>query len=234
MSADATATKYGITREQQDEYAIRSYKLAAEHTDNENFLGEIVGLSVPQRKKDPILVSKDEEYTRVMFEKIPSLRPAFNKDGTATAANSSTLNDGASAIIFASEEAVEKYGLRPKAEVLSYADAAHEPEWFTTAPTLAAPKALKKAGLSTNEIDFWEVNEAFAVVPLAFNMELGVKEDKVNVFGGGVSIGHPLGSSGSRIIATLLNVLNKNGAETGCATLCNGGGGASAFVIKRV
>ena len=234
MSADATAAKYGITREQQDEYAIRSYKLAAEHTDNENFLGEIVGVSVPQRKKDPILVSKDEEYTRVMFEKIPSLRPAFNKDGTATAANSSTLNDGASAIIFASEEAVEKYGLRPKAEVLSYADAAHEPEWFTTAPTLAAPKALKQAGLSTDEIDFWEVNEAFAVVPLAFNMELGVKEDKVNVFGGGVSIGHPLGSSGSRIIATLLNVLNKNGAETGCATLCNGGGGASAFVIKRV
>lgn len=233
-SADATATKYGISREQQDEYAINSYKRASEHTDNKNFLDEIIPVSIPQRKKDPILVSADEEYKKVIFEKIPNLRPAFNKDGTATAANSSTLNDGASAIILASEEAVEKYGLRPKAEVLAYADASHEPEWFTTAPTLAAPKALKMAGLSTNEIDIWEVNEAFAVVPLAFNKELGLTEDKVNVFGGGVSIGHPLGSSGSRIITTLMNVLDKKEGEIGCATLCNGGGGASAFVIKKL
>ncbi len=233
-SADATAIKYKISREEQDAYAINSYKLAAENTGNNNFLDEIIPVSVPQRKKDPILVTKDEEYTRVMFEKIPNLRPAFNKDGTATAANSSTLNDGASAIILASEEAVEKYGLRPKAEVLSYADAAQAPEWFTTAPTLATPKALKRAGLATNEVDFWEVNEAFAVVPLAFNKELGLSADKVNLFGGGVSIGHPLGSSGSRIITTLLNVLDKKQGEIGCATLCNGGGGASAFVIKKL
>ena len=233
-SADATATKYDISREQQDEYAINSYKRAAENTDNKNFLDEIVPVSIPQRKKDPILVSSDEEYTKVIFEKIPNLRPAFSKDGTATAANSSTLNDGASAIILASEEAVEKYGLSPKAEVLAYADASQAPEWFTTAPTLAAPKALKMAGLSTNEIDIWEVNEAFAVVPLAFNKELNLKEDKVNVFGGGVSIGHPLGASGSRIISTLMNVLDKKEGEIGCATLCNGGGGASAFVIKKL
>ncbi len=234
FSADATAVKYGISREEQDEYAIRSYTLAAENTQNENFLNEIVPVMVPQRKRDPIAISKDEEYTKVMFEKIPSLRPAFNKDGTATAANSSTLNDGASAIILASEAAVEKFGLNPKAEVVSYADAAHEPEWFTTAPTLAAPKALKRAGLALNEVDFWEVNEAFSVVPLAFNKELGIQGSKVNVWGGGVSLGHPLGSSGSRIITTLLNVLDKNSGDIGCATLCNGGGGASAFVIKKL
>ncbi len=233
-SADATAVKYSISREEQDEYAINSYKKAAEHTENKNFLDEIIPVSVPQRKKDPIIVSTDEEYTRVIFEKIPGLRPAFNKEGTATAANSSTLNDGASALVLASEEAVEKYGLRPKAEVLAYADAAHAPEWFTTAPTLAAPKALERAGLATNEIDFWEVNEAFSVVPLAFNKEMGLEGHNVNMFGGGVSIGHPLGSSGSRIITTLLNVLDKKSGEIGCATLCNGGGGASAFVVKKV
>lgn len=233
-SADKTAAKYGITREDQDAYAIRSYKLSAESTDNKTFAKEIVPVMVPQRKKDPISVDRDEEYTKVMFEKIPQLRPAFNKDGTATAANSSTLNDGASALILASEAAVKAHGLNPIAEVIGFADAAQEPEWFTTAPTLAAPKALKRAGLTQADIDYWEVNEAFAVVPLAFNKELGIDEDKVNVFGGGVSIGHPLGSSGSRIVTTLLNVLGTRAGEIGCATLCNGGGGASALIVKKM
>ncbi len=234
LSADATATKYDISREEQDEYAIRSYKLAAETTDAGLFNDEIIAVSVPQRKKDPILVSKDEEYTKVIFEKIPALRPAFNKDGTATAANSSTLNDGASALVLVSEKAVKEYGLTPIAEVVSFADAAHDPSWFTTAPTLAAPLALERAGISNDDIAYWEVNEAFSVVPLAFNKELNIDIDKVNVFGGGVSIGHPLGSSGSRIVSTLVNVLGQKKGEFGCATLCNGGGGASAMVIKRM
>ncbi|MDA9773659.1 acetyl-CoA C-acyltransferase [Saprospiraceae bacterium] len=234
LSADLTATKFDISREEQDEYAIRSYKLAAETTDKGMFADEIVPVSVPQRKKDPIVVSKDEEYSKVMFEKIPTLRPAFNKDGTATAANSSTLNDGASAIILASEKAIKEYGLTPIAEVVSFADAAQEPEWFTTAPTLAAPLALERAGLKNDDIAFWEVNEAFSVVPLAFNKELGIDGEKVNVFGGGVSLGHPLGSSGSRIVSTLVNVLGQKSGEFGCATLCNGGGGASAMVIKKM
>lgn len=234
LSADSTATKYEISREEQDEYAIRSYKLAAETTDNGLFADEIVPVSVPQRKKDPILVSKDEEYSKVMFEKIPNLRPAFNKDGTATAANSSTLNDGASALVLASEKAVKEYGLTPIAEIVSFADAAHAPEWFTTAPTLAAPIAIERAGISKDDIAYWEVNEAFSVVPLAFNKELNIDIDKVNIFGGGVSIGHPLGSSGSRIVSTLVNVLGQKKGEYGCATLCNGGGGASAMVIKRM
>ena len=233
-SADLTATKYGISREDQDAYAIRSYKLAAESTDNNMFDDEIVGVSVPQRKKDPILVTKDEEYTKVMFDKIPNLRPAFNKDGTATAANSSTLNDGASALVLVSEKALKQYGLTPLAEIISFADAAQAPEWFTTAPTLAAPLALERAGLTKADIDFWEVNEAFSVVPLAFNAELGIDIDKVNVFGGGVSLGHPLGSSGSRIVSTLVNVLGKKSGAIGCATLCNGGGGASAMVVKKM
>lgn len=234
MSADKTAEKYSISREDQDEYAIRSYKLAAENTDNNFFSEEIIPIEVPQRKKDPILVTKDEEFTRVMFEKIPSLRPAFNKNGTATAANSSTLNDGASALVLVSEEAVKKYDLKPIAEILSFADAAQAPEWFTTAPTLAAPIALKRAGVDKGAIDFWEVNEAFAVVPLAFNKELDIDGDKVNVVGGGVSIGHPLGNSGSRIVTTLINVLGQKSGEIGCATLCNGGGGASAMVVKKM
>lgn len=234
MSADKTAEKYSISREEQDEYAIRSYKLASENTDNKFFEGEIVPVEVPQRKKDPILVTKDEEYTKVMFEKIPNLRPAFNKNGTATAANSSTLNDGASALLIVSEDALKKYNLTPIAEILSFADAAQAPEWFTTAPTLAAPLALKRAGVDKDSVDFWEVNEAFAVVPLAFNKELNIDAEKVNVVGGGVSIGHPLGNSGSRIVSTLINVLDQKSGEIGCATLCNGGGGASAMVVKKM
>jgi len=233
-SADATAVKFGISREQQDEFAIQSYKRSASATEKGNFKDEIIPVHVPQRKGDDLVIAEDEEYKKVKFEKIPSLRPAFNKDGTATAANSSTINDGASALVIASEEAVQKYGLKPIAEILSFADAAQEPEWFTTAPTLAAPKALKSANLSISDVDFFEVNEAFSVVTLAFNKELGISEDKVNVNGGAVSLGHPLGASGARILTTLNHVLHQNGGEIGCATLCNGGGGASAIVVKKV
>jgi len=232
--ADATATKYDISREQQDEFAIQSYKRSAAATEGGKFKDEIVPVHVPQRRGDDLIISEDEEYKKVRFDKIPSLRPAFSKEGTATAANSSTINDGASALILASEAAVEKYGLTPLAEIIGFADAAHEPEWFTTAPTLAAPKALKNAGLTKDDVDFYEVNEAFSVVTLAFNKELGISEDKVNVHGGAVSLGHPLGASGARILTTLNHVLQQNNGEIGCATLCNGGGGASAIVIKKV
>jgi len=232
--ADATATKYDISREQQDAFAIQSYKRSAAATEAGKFAEEIMPVSIPQRRGDDLIISEDEEFKKVKFEKIPSLRPAFSKEGTATAANSSTINDGASALILASEEAVQKYGLNPIAEILSFADAAHEPEWFTTAPTLAAPKALKIAGLTKDDVDFFEVNEAFSVVTLAFNKELGISEDKVNVHGGAVSLGHPLGASGARILTTLNHVLRQNSGEIGCATLCNGGGGASAIVVKKV
>jgi len=232
--ADATAVKYDISREQQDEFAIQSYKRSAAATDNGNFKEEIVAVNVPQRRGDDLIIAEDEEYKKVKFEKVPALRPAFSKEGTATAANSSTINDGASAIIVASEDAVQKFGLTPIAEILSFADAAHEPEWFTTAPTLAAPKALKRANLTKDDVDFFEVNEAFSVVTLAFNKELGISEEKVNVNGGAVSLGHPLGASGARILTTLNHVLHQNDGEIGCATLCNGGGGASAIVIKKV
>jgi acetyl-CoA C-acetyltransferase len=234
VCADATATKYAISREEQDRFAIRSYKLSAQSTESGAFKDEIAPVSVPQRKGDPLLITEDEEYKKVKFEKIPSLRPVFSKDGTVTAANASTINDGASAIILASAEKVKELGLTPIAKIRAFADAAHEPQWFTTAPTKAAPAALKRAGMTIGDIDYWEVNEAFAVVPLAFNQELGIDEDKVNILGGGVAIGHPLGSSGSRIIATLTNVLQQKDANIGLATLCNGGGGASAIIIERV
>ncbi len=234
VCADHTATKYGISREEQDAYAIRSYKLAAETTEKGWFKDEIVPVSVPQRKGDPLVVNEDEEYKRVKYDKIPSLRPAFTKDGTVTAANASTINDGASALILVSKEKMEALGLKPIAKILAFADAAQEPQWFTTAPTLAAPKALTRAGLTLKDIDYLEVNEAFAVVPMAFNRELKVAEDKVNVFGGSVAIGHPLGASGARIVTTLNNVLHQRDANIGLATLCNGGGGASAIIIERV
>jgi len=232
--ADATAEKYNISREAQDEFTIKSYKKAEEATDSGWFKSEIIPVSVPQRKKDPILVDQDEEYKKVRYEKIPTLRPAFTPEGTVTAANASTINDGASALILASEEAVAKYGLNPIAEVLAYADAAHEPEWFTTAPTKAAPLALKRAGLTTSDVDLYEVNEAFAVVTMAFNKQLNIDESKVNVHGGAVSLGHPLGASGARIVTTLTHALNQKSGDIGCATLCNGGGGASAIVIKKL
>ncbi len=234
ISADNTAKKYGISREEQDRFAIKSYKLAASSTEKGAFKDEIVPVSVPQRKGDPIEMWEDEEYKRVKFEKIPNLRPAFSKDGTATAANSSPINDGASALLLVSKEKMKELGLTPLAKILSFADAAHEPGWFTTAPTLAAPIALKRAGLTFSDVDFFEVNEAFAVVPLAFDKALNIEEEKVNVLGGACALGHPLGASGARIVATLNNVLHQKDASIGLATLCNGGGGASAIIIERV
>ncbi|MEN9290168.1 MAG: hypothetical protein RLZZ357_11 [Bacteroidota bacterium] len=232
--AELCATKYEITREQQDEFAINSYKRAAAAWQAGSFNDEVVGVSVPQRKGDPIVVTEDEEYKNVFLDKIPGLRPAFDKDGTITAANASTLNDGASALILASEEAVAKYGLKPLAKIVSYADAAQEPEWFTTAPSLAVPKALEKANLSIANIDYWELNQAFSVVGLANMKILGLDPSKVDVNGGAVALGHPLGNSGSRVIVTLLHVLKQNNAKLGAAAICNGGGGASAMVIESL
>jgi acetyl-CoA C-acetyltransferase len=230
--AELCATKYEITREDQDAFAINSYKRAAAAWEAGRFADEVVGVSVPQRKGDPVMVSEDEEYKNVFLDKIPALRPAFDKDGTITAANASTLNDGASALILVSEEAVAKYKLKPIAKIVSYADAAQEPEWFTTAHSLAIPKALDKAGLSVSDIDYWELNQAFAVVGLANMKILGLDPSKVDVNGGAVALGHPLGNSGSRIIVTLLNVLKQNGGKRGAAGICNGGGGASAMVVE--
>jgi acetyl-CoA C-acetyltransferase len=230
--AELCATKYEITREDQDAFAINSYKRAAAAWEAGRFADEVVGVSVPQRKGDPVMVSEDEEFKNVFLDKIPALRPAFEKEGTITAANASTLNDGASALILVSEEAVAKYKLNPIAKIVSYADAAQEPEWFTTAPSLAIPKALNKAGLSISDIDYWELNQAFAVVGLANMKILGLDPAKVDVNGGAVALGHPLGNSGSRIIVTLLNVLKQNGGKRGAAGICNGGGGASAMVVE--
>jgi acetyl-CoA C-acetyltransferase len=232
--ADKTAEVHQISREEQDEYAIQSYQRAAAATESGAFAEEIVPVEIPQRKKDPILMTEDEEFRRVRFDKIPELRPAFTRDGTVTAANASTINDGASALVLASEEAVKKYGLKPIAEILAYSDAAQEPEWFTTAPAKAAPIALERAGLSLNDTELFEVNEAFAVVTLVFNKLLNVSVDKVNIHGGAVALGHPLGASGARIVTTLIHGLHAKGKEIGCATLCNGGGGASAIVIKAL
>lgn len=234
VCADTTAEKYQISREDQDEYAINSYKRAAASTEAGLFADEIIPVPVPQRKGEPILVKVDEEYKRVKFEKIPQLRPAFTKTGTVTAANASTINDGASALVLASAKKVKELGLKPLARIVSFADAAHEPTFFTTAPTKAAPKALERAGLSWSDIDFMEVNEAFAVVPIVFAQELGLDMDKINVYGGGCSLGHPLGASGARIITTLNTILQQKDAKYGLATLCNGGGGASAIVIEKV
>lgn len=234
VCADATAKKYEITREQQDEFAILSYKRSAESTSSGAFSNEIVPVMVPQRKGDPIAVTEDEEYKRVKFEKVPNLRPVFTKDGTVTAANASTINDGATALVLVSEEKLKELNLTPLAKIVSFADAAHEPEWFTTAPTKAAPLALKRAGLTMNDIDYFEVNEAFAVVTLAFNKVLDVPVEKTNVFGGAVSLGHPLGASGARIVTTLNNVLQQKGAKRGLAAICNGGGGASSIIIEKV
>ncbi|MEM9919626.1 MAG: acetyl-CoA C-acyltransferase [Bacteroidota bacterium] len=234
ICADNTAKKYNISREAQDAFAIQSYKRSAESTENGSLLNEIVAVNVPQRKKDDLVITEDEEYKRVKFEKIPSLRPAFTKDGTVTAANASTINDGASALVLASKEQVEALGLKPVARIRAFADAAQEPAWFTTTPPLAAKRALKMAGMTTSDIDFFEVNEAFAVVAMAFNHDMELTEDKVNVHGGAVSIGHPLGASGARILTTLNNVLHQKDGSVGLAAICNGGGGASSMIIERV
>jgi acetyl-CoA C-acetyltransferase len=232
--AESCATEHDITREDQDSFAIDSYKKAAAAWGAGRFNDEVVPVAVPQRKGDPILVSQDEEYKNVFLDKIPGLRPAFKVDGTITAANASTLNDGASALILASKEAVDKYGLKPIAKIVSYADAAQAPEWFTTSPSKAIPIALEKAGLTTKDIDFWELNEAFAVVSIANTKILGLDPTKVDVNGGAVALGHPLGNSGSRILVTLINVLKQNNAKLGGAGICNGGGGASAMIIENI
>lgn len=234
ICADRTAEKYNISREAQDAFAIGSYKKSAEATAEGKFKSEIVPVEIPQRKGDPVMMDEDEEFRKVMFEKIPNLRPVFSKEGTVTAANASTINDGASAIVLCSEKMLNEMGLTPIARIVSYADAAHEPAWFTTAPTLAAPKALKRAGLTAEQIDLYEVNEAFAVVPMAFNQELGIDESKVNIHGGAVSLGHPLGASGARIITTLTHAMKQQKGKYGLATLCNGGGGASALIIENI
>lgn len=234
VSADACATKYKFSREDQDAYSIQSYKRSTAAWEAGKFDNEVVPVEVPQRRGDAILVSKDEEFTNVKIDKIPSLRPAFTKDGTVTAANASTINDGAGAMVLMSREKANELGLKPLAVIKGYADAAHEPEWFTTAPAKALPKALDKAGISISDVDYFEFNEAFAVVGLANMKLLGLNDTNVNVNGGAVSLGHPLGCSGVRIIITLLNVLEQNNAKIGAAAICNGGGGASAIVIERV
>lgn len=234
VCAELCATEKNISREEQDAFAVESYKRSAAAWAAGKFNDEVVAVEVPQRKGDPIIVKEDEEYKNVMMDKISGLRPVFKSDGTVTAANASTLNDGASALILASKEAVEKLGLKPIAKIVSYADAAQAPEWFTTAPSLAIPKALAKANLTTADIHFWELNQAFAVVGLANMKELGLDASKVDVNGGAVSLGHPLGNSGSRIIVTLINVLKQNGGKLGAAGICNGGGGASAMVIENM
>lgn len=233
VSADLCASEYKISREEQDAFAIQSYERSAKAWSEGKFDSEIVPVAVPQRRGEPIIISKDEEFTNVKLDKIPSLNPAFTKEGTVTAANASTINDGAAALILMSEEKALSLGLKPLAYIKSYADAAHEPKWFTTAPAKALPKALAKSGFSINDVDFFEFNEAFAVVGLANAKILGLDGSKINVNGGAVSLGHPLGCSGARIIVTLLNVLQQNNAKLGAAAICNGGGGASAIVIER-
>ncbi|AZQ62492.1 thiolase family protein [Flammeovirga pectinis] len=234
ICADATAKKCEISREEQDNFAINSYKKTALSTENGIFADEIVPVSVPQRRGEPIIVDKDEEFKNVKFEKIPNLRAVFTKEGTVTAANASTINDGAAALILVNKKIVDKLGLKPIAKIVSYADASKEPEWFTIAPPDAARKALDKKGLTIDDIDYFEVNEAFSVVTLAFAKELGISLDKVNVHGGAVSMGHPLGASGARIVVTLAGVLKHEKGTKGLAAICNGGGGASALIIEKL
>ncbi|MGY8884075.1 MAG: acetyl-CoA C-acyltransferase [Flavobacteriales bacterium] len=232
--AEMCAKEHKITREEQDAFAVQSYERAAAAWESGAFSSETVAVQIPQRKGDPIVFAEDEEYKNVKMDRISSLRPAFDKEGTITAANASTLNDGASALILASEEAVERHGLKPIAKILGIADAAQAPEWFTTSPSLAIPVALERAGLKSEEIDLWELNEAFSVVGIVNNRLLGLNPENVNVNGGAVALGHPLGSSGSRIVVTLAHALKARGLKYGAAGICNGGGGASAIVIEAV
>ncbi|MDT0649322.1 acetyl-CoA C-acyltransferase [Autumnicola edwardsiae] len=233
VCADLCAKEYEFSREDQDAYAIQSYKRSRKAWEEGKFDNEVVPVEVPQRKGEPIIVKEDEEYKNVKIDKISSLRPAFSKDGTVTAANASTINDGAAAVILMSRERAEEMGLKVLATIRSFADAAQEPKWFTTSPAKALPKALAKAELKQEDVDFFEFNEAFSVVGLANMKILGLGDDVTNVNGGSVSLGHPLGCSGARIVVTLLNVLQQNNAKIGAAAICNGGGGASAMVIER-
>ena len=234
VCADLCASEYQISREQQDAFAIQSYERSAKAWNEGKFNNEVVPVSIPQRRGEPVIFDKDEEYTNVKLDKIPSLSAVFTKDGTVTAANASTINDGAAALILMSEEKANDLGLKPLAYIKSYADAEQDPKWFTTAPAKALPKALDKAGIAISDVDYFEFNEAFSVVGLANMKILGLSDDKVNVNGGAVSLGHPLGCSGARIVVTLLNVLEQNNAKIGAAAICNGGGGASAIVIERI
>lgn len=232
--ADLCASNYAISREAQDAFAIQSYERSSKAWETGKFDTEVVPVSVPQRRGEPIIISKDEEFTNIKLDKIPTLNPVFTKDGTVTAANASTINDGAAAVVLMSEEKAIKLGLKPLAYILSYADAAQEPKWFTTTPSKALPKALEKVGLDIKDVDFFEFNEAFSVVGIVNAQILGLDNEKINVNGGAVSLGHPLGCSGVRILVTLIHVLEQNNAKIGAAAICNGGGGASAIVIERV
>jgi acetyl-CoA C-acetyltransferase len=234
VCADACATEYEFSREDQDAFAIQSYERSAAAWKAGNYADEVVPVEIPQRRGEPIIFAEDEEYKNVKMEKIPNLRPAFTKDGTVTAANASTINDGGAALVLMSKEKADELGLSPLAKITSYADAAHEPKWFTTAPAKALPKALAKANLSIEDIDYFELNEAFSVVGLANCKILGISEDVTNVNGGAVSIGHPLGVSGARIVIALTSILKQKNAKFGAAAICNGGGGASAMIIERI
>ncbi|SIS96288.1 acetyl-CoA C-acyltransferase [Belliella pelovolcani] len=232
--ADNTAKEMNISREDQDNYAIQSYTRSAEAWKNGAFKDEVIPVELTGRKGEKIIIDEDEEFKNVMFDKIPSLRPVFDKEGTVTAANASTMNDGASALILMSKEKVQELGVTPIAKIRGFADAAQDPIWFTTAPALAIPKAIKNAGLTENDVDFYEINEAFSAVAIANQKQLNLDADKLNVFGGAVSLGHPLGASGARIIATLNSVLGQKKGKIGVAGICNGGGGASAIVIEKL
>ncbi len=233
VAAELCASELNISRQDQDNYAVESYTRSAQAWKSGKFNQEVVSVEIPQRKGDPIVFAQDEEYNNVKFDKIPSLNPVFKKDGTVTAANASTINDGASAVILMSKEKMESLGIKPLAKIVSFADAEQAPEWFTTTPSKAIPKALAKAGLTLADVSFFEINEAFSVVSIANNREMKLDPAKVNVNGGAVSLGHPLGSSGCRILVTLVHVLQQNNAKIGVAGICNGGGGATAMVIER-
>lgn len=231
---ETCAREYNFSREDQDNYAIESYKRAAEAWKNGAFKNEVVPVAIPQKKGDPIMVTEDEDYTKVKFDKVPTLAPAFEKSGTITAANASGINDGASAVVLMSKEKCEALGLKPLAKILAFADAQQAPEWFTTTPAKAMPKAIEKAGLKVSDIDYFEINEAFSVVALANMKDLGISHQQTNIYGGAVALGHPVGSSGARITITLLSALQNNNKKYGCAGICNGGGGASAIVIEKL
>jgi len=233
-AAELCASECQITREEQDNFAIESYKRAQHAQINGKFAGEIIGIEVKDRKGEVTLVDTDDEPTAVKFDKIPTLKPVFKKDGTVTAANASTLNDGAAALVLMSADKANELGIKPIARILGFADAQQAPEWFTTTPSKAIPLALKKASIDINDVDYFEINEAFSVVSIANNQKLNLKEEQVNVNGGAVSLGHPLGASGARIVVTLLSVLEQNNGKIGVAGICNGGGGASALVIEKI
>jgi acetyl-CoA C-acetyltransferase len=234
VCGDATAKKYGIDRAAQDAFAVASYQRSAAAWQSGCFTDEVISVEVPNKKGEPTIVSQDEEYHKVKFDKIPSLKAAFTPDGTVTAANASTINDGAAALVLVSERKLKELNLTPLARIVSFADAEHEPKWFTTAPTSAAPQALKRAGLSSSDIDFYEVNEAFSVVPMVFMQEINIAHEQTNIWGGAVSLGHPLGCSGARIVVTLNHILAQKQGRYGLAAICNGGGGASALIIERM